>query len=170
MDFIQFKWIPIVLLHMVVPIPTFKMELRKISVRGCGTARWLSPELILKVVSKHCIATEQHKIRQWTTCSRPPFSKSQKHTTNLASWVSSHRQATDWCFDISHCREIKFCPCQCWLCQAALHDNAKLATGREGSISVSRDLQTSNSSCWLGPYSLPVPTMQDLQFSATVAV
>lgn len=37
--------------------PTFSRELRNISVRGWGAARWQSLELILKVVSKHCIAT-----------------------------------------------------------------------------------------------------------------
>ena len=36
---------------------TFRRELRNISVKGCGTARWQSLELILKVVSKHWIAT-----------------------------------------------------------------------------------------------------------------
>lgn len=37
--------------------PTFSRELRNISLRGCGAASWQSPELILKVVSRHCIAT-----------------------------------------------------------------------------------------------------------------
>lgn len=36
---------------------TFSRELRNISLRGCGAARWQSLELILKVVSRHCIAT-----------------------------------------------------------------------------------------------------------------
>lgn len=42
---------------MVCAAPTLSRELRNISVRVCGTARWQSLELILKVVSKHCIAT-----------------------------------------------------------------------------------------------------------------
>lgn len=37
--------------------PTLRSELRNISLRGCGTARWQSLELILKVVSIHCMAT-----------------------------------------------------------------------------------------------------------------
>lgn len=38
-------------------VPTFNREFRNISLSGCGTARWQSLELILKVVSRHCIAT-----------------------------------------------------------------------------------------------------------------
>lgn len=37
--------------------PTFRRELRKISLSGCGAARWQSLEVILKVVSRHWIAT-----------------------------------------------------------------------------------------------------------------
>lgn len=44
-------------------VVTLRKELRNISLSGCGAARWQSLELILKVVSRHCMATVKRIMR-----------------------------------------------------------------------------------------------------------
>lgn len=55
-------WIKLKKSRYVLNVVTLRRELRKISLSGWGVARWQSLELILNVVSRHCIATVKRRI------------------------------------------------------------------------------------------------------------